>query len=254
MLLNVISVFHTSVPTCLEGSHIHSAALSVCLIRLKHLQVMHMDLKASNVLMTKTNSIAKIGDVDGAQVMGSTTLQRPRAATFAYSAPELILNGACTEKVSLASQTDGFSRKGMERKSYVFWHQSDEKPSSMLGCRSMASAPTACQASACLSTLAQHVHWVLCKLCALAATQGALGLQVDMYSFGAILWELITTEVPRRGRLRGIKVRSLIHLLVQLWTDIDKHTCPSKSYLLCSSAGSTVQICSCHHNMLLVKQ
>ncbi|DBB04569.1 hypothetical protein WJX77_008736 [Trebouxia sp. C0004] len=88
--------------------------------------VMHMDLKASNVLLTKTNSIAKIGDVDVAQVVGSTTLQRPCAATFAYSAPELILDGTCTEKV-------------------------------------------------------------------------------DMYSFGVILWELITTEVPRRGRLRAIK-------------------------------------------------
>ena len=90
-------------------------------------------------------------------------------------------------------------------------------------------------------------------LCASSNPRGT-GLQVDMYSFGVILWELITTEVPRRGRLRGIKVTSLTHLLVQLWTDINKHTCPSKSYLLYSSAGSTVQMCSCHHNMLLVKQ
>ena len=37
--------------------------------------------------------------------------------------------------------------------------------------------------------------------------RGTADLQVDMYSFGVILWELITTEVPRRGRLRGIKVR-----------------------------------------------
>ncbi len=55
--------------------------------------------------------------------------------------------------------------------------------------------------------IVQHLHWMLCNLCALAATQGQTGLQVDMYSFGVILWELITTEVPRRGRLRGIKVR-----------------------------------------------
>ena len=63
------------------------------------LQVMHMDLKASNVFLTKTYSIAKIGEVDMAQVMGSTTLQRPHTATFAYSAPELILHGPCNEKV-----------------------------------------------------------------------------------------------------------------------------------------------------------
>ena len=63
---------------------------------------MHMDLKASNVFLTKTYSIAKIGEVDMAQVMGSSALQPPHAATFAYSAPELILNGRCTEKVRLA--------------------------------------------------------------------------------------------------------------------------------------------------------
>ena len=62
-------------------------------------QVMHMDLKASNVFLTKTYSIAKIGEVDMAQVMGSTTLQRTHTATFAYSAPELILHGPCNEKV-----------------------------------------------------------------------------------------------------------------------------------------------------------
>lgn len=61
---------------------------------------MHMDLKASNVLLTQTYSIAKIGDVGLAQVMGSSRAGRPRPATFAYSAPELILNGTCTEKVS----------------------------------------------------------------------------------------------------------------------------------------------------------
>ena len=35
------------------------------------------------------------------------------------------------------------------------------------------------------------------------------GVQVDMYSFGVILWELITTEVPRRGRLRAIKASTV---------------------------------------------
>ena len=103
-----------------------------------------MDLKASNVLLTKTNSIAKIGDVDGAQVMGSTTLQRPRAATFAYSAPELILNGACTEKVSLAFHISGFSTSSL----------------------------SSTEASTCLSTLVQRVHWMLCNLCVIAAIQG----------------------------------------------------------------------------------
>ena len=41
---------------------------------------------------------------------------------------------------------------------------------------------------------------------ALSSKIPLLCVQVDMYSFGVILWELITTEVPRRGRLRAIKV------------------------------------------------
>ncbi|KAA6422516.1 MAG: cytochrome P450 [Trebouxia sp. A1-2] len=128
--------------------------------------VMHMDLKASNVLLTKTNSIAKIGDVDGAQVMGSTTLQRPHAATFAYSAPELILNGTCTEKV-------------------------------------------------------------------------------DMYSFGVILWELITTEVPRRGRLRGIKAPEECPAEIEQLIDLCLATDP-KDRPTAKQAFDVISACSPH--------
>lgn len=33
--------------------------------------------------------------------------------------------------------------------------------------------------------------------------------KVDMYSFGVIMWELVTGEQPRRGMLREIKYASL---------------------------------------------
>ena len=64
---------------------------------------MHMNLKAANVLLTKTYNIAKIGDVDQAQVMSSNTRQQHPApfAISAYLAPELVLGGKCTEKVSI---------------------------------------------------------------------------------------------------------------------------------------------------------
>ncbi len=128
-----------------------------------------MDLKAHSVLLTKTNSIAKIGDVDMAQVMGSTTLQQSRAATFAYSAPELILNSACTEKVI----------------------------ASVLDCKELCTVQS--PAYQTLRCNCNKIH--VCML-----LTSSFDLQVDMYSFGVILWELITTEVPRRGRLRAIKV------------------------------------------------
>jgi hypothetical protein len=50
--------------------------------------------------------------------------------------------------------------------------------------------------------------------------------KVDMFSYGVILWELITGEAPARGRLRSVKcvrlpVRALQHghvLQSAIWT------------------------------------
>lgn len=181
-----------------------------------------MDLKASNVLLTKTNSIAKIGDVDGAQVMGSTTLQRPHAATFAYSAPELILNGTCTEKVSLALQIDAFNTEEKEAKCTPFGVNPNPRRVPCL--EEYGAARVWLQLQQLVSSQGICMPVSTCTACGLDALQPCYvrvnplktDLQVDMYSFGVILWELITTEVPRRGRLRGIKVRSLTHLCVQL--------------------------------------
>lgn len=39
--------------------------------------------------------------------------------------------------------------------------------------------------------------------------------KVDMYSFGVIMWELITGEQPRRGMLRDI--RYLLDLQSKYW-------------------------------------
>ena len=49
-------------------------------------------------------------------------------------------------------------------------------------------------------------------------------LQVDMYSFGVILWQLITTEVARRGRLRAIQVGTAAELPNSLHPMLSAHT------------------------------
>ncbi len=32
-------------------------------------------------------------------------------------------------------------------------------------------------------------------------------LQADVYSLGVLLWEIVTSDVPERGRMRPVKVR-----------------------------------------------
>ncbi|DBA72728.1 TPA: hypothetical protein ACH3X2_010124 [Trebouxia sp. C0005] len=92
----------------------------------KHM-VVHMDMKPKNVLLTPDYSIAKIADVGLAHIMGNTAQGSQAMGTFAYAAPEQLLNKPCDEKV-------------------------------------------------------------------------------DIYSFGVLLWELVTATPPIRGRLRPIKV------------------------------------------------
>lgn len=64
------------------------------------LQVVHMDMKPKNVLLTADYSIAKIADVGLAYIMGGTAQDSLAMGTFAYAAPEQLLNQACNEKVA----------------------------------------------------------------------------------------------------------------------------------------------------------
>ncbi|KAK9805505.1 hypothetical protein WJX72_001765 [[Myrmecia] bisecta] len=68
-------------------------------------KVMHSDLKTGNVLLTRDFHCAKIGDVGLARIMSSQYLSMTASVggTFAYAAPELLLNQRCSEKVDIYS-------------------------------------------------------------------------------------------------------------------------------------------------------
>ena len=63
------------------------------------LQVIHMDMKPKNVLLTADYSIAKVADVGLAHIMGVGASGGLAQGTFAYAAPEQLLNQHCDEKV-----------------------------------------------------------------------------------------------------------------------------------------------------------
>lgn len=43
-------------------------------------------------------------------------------------------------------------------------------------------------------------------------------LQADIYSLGVLLWEIVTAEIPERGRMRPVQVGSAVlhHMLLLL--------------------------------------
>ena len=68
-------------------------------------QVVHNDIKTSNVLLGKDATVAKLSDVGTSRILEQTcsTATAPMMCTFAYAAPELLMGrrAACTEKVCL---------------------------------------------------------------------------------------------------------------------------------------------------------
>jgi len=66
-------------------------------------RVRHGDLKSSNILLTAGRTAAKIGDVGLAKVLGSHTTAAAGGGTFAYAAPEVLMNARCDERSDMWS-------------------------------------------------------------------------------------------------------------------------------------------------------
>lgn len=71
------------------------------------LQLIHMDLKSKNILLSKAYDLAKIADVGLSRIIQSTLGGHGSnpygVGTFEYTAPEIFLGRQCSAKVGHAS-------------------------------------------------------------------------------------------------------------------------------------------------------
>ena len=103
MLQWVVAVAQTPAHLCQVLSCLHTRSDK----RGVHVQVVHCDLKAKNILLNKDRTMAKIGDVGLARIMAETHLSTASGffGTFAYTAPEVLGRRRCDEKVLRAPCT-----------------------------------------------------------------------------------------------------------------------------------------------------
>ena len=70
-------------------------------------QLIHMDLKSKNVVLTGRKDLATIADVGVSRIIQSTLGGQSSTpfgvGTFEYTAPEILLGRQCNEKASLAA-------------------------------------------------------------------------------------------------------------------------------------------------------
>ena len=82
----------------------HEASNTPCALHLRPAtalpQVMHSDLKASNVLLDAGWTVAKLGDVGVAKCMANNDNGPASGWTLAYAAPELLISNDFDKSVS----------------------------------------------------------------------------------------------------------------------------------------------------------
>lgn len=63
------------------------------------MQCMHGDLTTRNILLNKTHTVAKIGDLGLSKTLQASITEANHGGTLAFAAPEVLLNMRCNEKV-----------------------------------------------------------------------------------------------------------------------------------------------------------
>ena len=76
--------------------YVVTAMSEVCVL---FMQCMHGDLTTRNILLNKTHTVAKIGDLGLSKTLQASITEANHGGTLAFAAPEVLLNMRCNEKV-----------------------------------------------------------------------------------------------------------------------------------------------------------
>ena len=170
---------------------------------------MHGDLTTRNILLNKTHTVAKIGDLGLSKTLQASITEVNHGGTLAFAAPEVLLNMRCNEKVPSAScaDADGPGAHAVCRHARSRCHHHGVLDFASHLCFVYGNhriLPSGREEVLLLLILVLVERcWVLRVRCLLLTDRGLA--QADMFSFGVVLWTLCTQEVPLRGHLRRLQ-------------------------------------------------
>ena len=147
-----------------------------------------MDLKSQNILLNRDQTVAKIADVGLSRGLQSS-ISNLSVGTLEYSAPEVLLGRYCNEKVGMGMHSVGMLLECVQCVCTL-----DTWPIMVLASYSMLLTFGLLRP---LPDASGGYHYLCCN---------CTSVQADVFSYGVILWELVTHEQPMRGSLRDCKV------------------------------------------------
>ena len=160
-----------------------------------HLQVIHMDLKSKNILLNRDKTVAKITDVGLSRGM-ATSNRGFTPGTLEYSAPEILLGLTFHNTVLVCGCIQLIACGALLCCCFI----THLLLAAQVGGEQAMTIPHMCPSATyrCVYQLVQNKvpSWYAGRFCSGKA---------DIFSYGVILWEIVTHEQPTRGGLRDCR-------------------------------------------------